>query len=316
MTTKGTYTNWGLEPVSTDDVLGSYGEYLRMNHPANFDRFQRIRSASRESAFAEAVVFQMLDQLCVDPHINDTVQFGGADFICNGSYRSPVLRRLATPNPQDRFVVEATSLDLDAVANRSGIPNEVEDGQGRAFSLLTHSVRNKAADKATQLANYDMPRVLAIASSHAGIATLFNTFAAQWCLVSNPKIMTPIGGGPATQITDLGSSVFLKTGPAGTIEVCRQSISAILLVSVHADRSCVCGILHPDPARTLNIRFLPNVPFIRITKWPIVDGSIETEWVIGEPEERLFRHQRVTLPELEPQGIVLSVDPPAVQAGD
>ena len=77
---------------------------------------------------AEAVVFQMLDQLGVDPQINDTVQSGGADFICNASYRSPVLRRFAAPNPQDRFVVEATSLNLGAVTNRSGIPNEIEDG--------------------------------------------------------------------------------------------------------------------------------------------------------------------------------------------
>jgi hypothetical protein len=304
--------NWSLAPVSIDDVLDSYGTYLRVNHLANFDRFRRIRSTNRESVLAEAVVFQLLDQLGVDPRLNDTVEGGGVDFICNGSYRSPVLRRFASPKAEDQFVVEATSLDLDAVTDRSSIPNEIEDGGG-PFSLLTHSIRNKAASKATQLANYEMPRVLAIVSSHAGIAALFNPATARYCLVSNPKWQTPIGGGPTTQITDLGSSVFLKPGQAGTIEACRQSISAILLVSVHGDRSRVYGILHPNPARPLDIGFFSDVPFIRLADWPIVGGKIKTEWVIGEPERREFRHQRVTLPEQESQGVLLSVDPPTVK---
>jgi hypothetical protein len=299
--------NFTFPRASIDDVLKSYGEYLALAHPPNFKRFQNTLVSSRESAIAEAMVFQILDQLRVNPQINDTVEAGGADFICNRGYRSGVLQRFAAPNIQDRFVVEATSLDIDAVTDRSGIPDEIEDLEGGPFSLLT--LRNKVAAKAPQLANYDMPRVLAIASSHSGISALFNTATAEWFLTSPPKWRMPIDGGEVTQVIDLGSSVFLKPGPAGTIEACRQSISAILLVSIHGDRSCVCGILHPDPARPLSIGFLPTIPFVRLAKWPIAGGKLETEWVISEPEMHDFRHERIRPPKREPQGILLNVDP-------
>ena len=58
-----------------------------------------------------------------------------------------------------------------------------EDVSGGAFGLVTRNICNKA--KATQLANYPMPRVLAIASSHAGEAALFNKATAKWRLFPN-----------------------------------------------------------------------------------------------------------------------------------
>lgn len=62
--------------------------------------------------------------------------------------------------------------------------------------------------------------------------------------------------------------------PDGTIVACRKSISAILLLAVYRDRFAVWGILHPEPARPMNIAYLPNVPFVRVSRWPIVDGEI------------------------------------------
>jgi len=185
---------------------------------------------------------------------------------------------------QDRFVVEATSLSLDAVTDRSGIPNEVPDDiSGGAYGLVTQNIVNKAKAKAPQLGNYPMPRALAIGSSHAAIAALFNGATAKWALVSDPHWKHEIGSNvvDTAEYTDLDKSVFIRPGPGNTIAPCRQSISAILLLAVHGDKSEVHGIRHPEPAYPLNVEFLPKIPFIRISRWPITDGMIFTEWVVG-----------------------------------
>ena len=207
--------------------------------------------------------------------------------MCSGSTLSFELRRIIKPSTKDRFVVEATCLDPDAVTTRSTIPNELpDDVSGGSFSLLTKSIRNKAKDKATQLGGYTMSRVLAVASSHAGIAALFNTGAAEYALISDPHIVSQIASaGTIKQCTDLRSSVFLRVAPDGqTVVPCLQSISAILLIAVYGDKSEAYGILHPEPAQPLPIGFFPKVPFVRLSKWPITDGMISTEWVIADPE--------------------------------
>lgn len=244
---------------------------------------------------AEAVVFGMLQGFNVDPHINDEVKTGGADFICCAS-RGPLVKRL----PEDRFVVEATSLSPDAVTYRSKISNEVPDEiSGGAFGLVTRNICNKAKDKATQLGGYPMPRVLAIASSHAGIAALFNEATATWALVSDPHWRQEIESSAVdtAEYTDLEKSAFMKPGPNGTIVACRKSISAILLVAVHGNKSEVWGILHPEPAFPLNIAFLPDLPFIRIAQWPVLDGKILTEWVVASPTGHSVYHFAIPLPD-------------------
>ena len=72
--------------------------------------------------------------------------------------------------------------------------------------------------------------------------------------------------------------------------------SAILLIGVHGRESVVYGILHPEAAYPFNQGFLPEVPFIRIAKWPIVDGKIWTEWVIANPPGKSVPHWKISLP--------------------
>ena len=98
------------------------------------------------------------------------------------------------------------------------------------------------------------------------------------------------------EYTDLSMSVFMKPGANGTILPARQSISAILLIGVHGRDSVVYGILHPEAAYPFNQGFLPKVPFIRIAKWPIVDGKIWTEWVIANPPGKTVPHWKISLP--------------------
>jgi hypothetical protein len=277
-----------------DGMLSSYSGYLHQSHPKNAKRFDDTRTSDREAALAEAVIFGMLQGFHVAPEINDLVETGGADFICRAS-RGPLVK----PLPQDRFIVEATSLDPDAVSRRSHLPNEVPDRiRGGAYGAVLKNIFDKAKKKARQLGGYRMPRVLAIASSHEAIPALFDRMMATWVLVSHPHWRQVIGSDKVDtgEYTDLRGSVFMKPGHNGTIVACRKSISAILLVAMHRDSSDVWGILHPKPARPLNVAFLPDLPFVRIAQWPIVDGKIFTEWVIANPRGHIVHHFPVRLP--------------------
>ncbi len=284
--------------TTIDGMMDSYADYLRQKHPANFQRFKLLRASSREAAVAEADVFRFLQTLHLSPEIHDDVEKGGVDFMCAGSTLSFGLRTVIMPSPEDRFVVEATSLDPDAVTNRSTLPNELPEGvSGGAYSLLTKSICNKAKHKTTQLGGYPVPRVLAVASSHAFISALFNTGGAEFALTSEPRIVVEVGSsGPGSQCTDLRDSVFLRTDPVTRAVVpCLRTISAILLVAVYGDRSEVYGILHPQPARPLNVGFFPKVPFVRLSKWPVTDGVISTEWVIADPGGLSVLHSPVAV---------------------
>ena len=296
-----------LETTNIEGVLDSYSGYLHSGHPKNANRFDLARKLDREGAIAEAITFAMLQTMDLQPEIHEQVGIGGADFICCGS-RGPLFKR----SPEDRFVVEATSLSPDAVSNRSNIPNEVPEGIGGcAFGLLTQNICNKAKDKAPQLEGYAMPRVLAIASSHFGIAMLFDRGPAEWALVSDPHFRHEIGSKVAdpSQYTDLDRSVFIKPGPEGSIIACRQSISAILLIAVYGNHSEVYGILHPEPAYPLNINLLSGLPFVRIGKWPITNGRITTEWVIGNPNGLNVRHFPARLATVRREGVAVLQEP-------
>lgn len=280
--------------TEVNEVIQSYADYLRAAHPPSFKAFELLSRSDAEAALAEAMDFAILQNMGLHPEVHEQAGTGGVDFIC--SRPCGPLRR---PSAQDRFVVEATSLSLDAVTERSHIPNEVPDRiRGGAIGLLTQNICNKAKAKATQLADYDMPRVLAIISSHFGAAVLLDSMTAEQVLVSEPHWRQAIGSNVAdpNQYTDLERSVFIKPGPDGTIVACRKSISAILLVAVHGDKSEVYGILHPEPTYPLNDRFLPGIPFIRIAHWPITDGKIFTEWVVGDPDPYGIPHTRVDPP--------------------
>lgn len=237
---------------------------------------------------AEAVAFGILQGLHLQPKIHDKVDQGGPDFLCMGSVLSCGMRNLIKPTSADNFVVEATSLNPDAVERQSGIPNALDDLSGGFFRLLSKAICNKAKDKRKQLAHSAMPRVLAIASGHNGIAALFNS------------------GGAALALLDLKNSVFIKLSNDKTqILPCRQEISAILLIAIYRDKSEVYGLLHPAPQYPFDIRFFPKVPFIRITNWPLADEMISpkwvpsTEWVISEPDPYNACHWAIEDPKTE-----------------
>ncbi len=268
-------------------------DYIRTDARNNLKSFQNRRRADPEAALAEAMVFGMLQQLQLKPTIEDEPGIGGADYLC--TYWPIVFTDLGAWE----LIVEATTLEPTAVERNSGWRNEVPDGiTGGPFSMITERITARASDKVRQLSKYKMPRVLAIVSSHIGAnALLSSTLAAQNVLISDAKISQPIVGGLATQITDLKSSAFLRCNPAtGKVISQRQSISAVLLVNVAGDRSSVLGILHPEPLYPLNVDAFPEIPFVKIQRWPVENGEIRTEWVLGQPSGRDFKHQMIRHP--------------------
>jgi hypothetical protein len=276
-----------FELTDIEGVIDSFAGYLLVKDRPTHDRFQRMREVDREAALAEAMVFRILQHFKCQPELHDHESTGGADFLCRPK------RGIFKPHPADEFVVEATSLNPDAVTERSGIADEVPEGiSGGAFALVTRNIVAKAKAKATQLADYPMPRMLAIASSHSGSSALFNSATAQWALVSEPYWK----GGDSAQYVKLDTSLFIKPGPDDTIVACRQSISAVMLISVHGNRCEMWGVLNPEPAYPFSIGIFSKVPFVRIAPWPIVDGRIFTEWVTTDPSGYSVQHAKARIP--------------------
>ena len=129
-----------------------YAEHLKATYPQHLGPFNQCRTQGREAALAEAIALWILKNVGVRPQINKVVGTGGADFICSANLGSPIFAR-REPTPETVFIVEARSLDPDAVSRNASIPNVAPDEiSGGALSLLTRAVFAKAKDKALQLA--------------------------------------------------------------------------------------------------------------------------------------------------------------------
>lgn len=245
-------------------VVESYADYLRGLGQKFWKRFQTARINAPESAIAEAVVFRVLQACKVDPVVVDAPGVGGPDFSCLGG------------KPPE-FVVEATSLLPERVTEKSNIPNRVpEDLEGGSFGLLTAQIDETATKKLRQFRSIAVPGVLAIASSHFGSTILLDALAAMHALISQPSWVV----GKDRMSTDLKYSLFLRTED-GKVVVKNTDISAVLLVAIGADRSYVCGALHPEPSHRFDSATLWEIPFAYLQDWPMEQDKLRTRWTLG-----------------------------------
>ncbi len=258
--------------VSVQQVINSYLEFLANHWKSHRKPFQNRLKTSPQAASAEAVVFAWLRTDGLNPEIAEDAGQGGVDFGC----RPPGLAE---------FMLEVTSLDDDAVANRSEWRN-IENSAG-AFGFLTPKLKSVLCGKADQLKEYSSARVLAVTCSHIGARVLLGREGAVHLLVSDPRLSVPIGRpGPATMVTGLENSAFFRPAENGKIVPCRRSVSAVLLVSTWSNPIEIVGILHPDPTISLDVRSFPDTPFLRVANWPILDGIIRTAWNFEEPDSK------------------------------
>jgi hypothetical protein len=270
----------------TKEVTNSYKEFLEVKYPQHHANYCRRLKDNPEAAKAEAVMFSLLRDTADQVKVHEDASTGGVDFVCGSD--------------GNQFLVEVTCLEAESVASQSGWPNKIADGAVGWFGMITHMLRTKASSKTSQLSGYAMPRLLAITSEHVAADVLLGPRGAEALLTSDTKIEVPVGNpiGTAGVATDLKDSVFFRF-KNGDIELCKQSISAILLVTILADRSLVVGVSHPAPIYRFPISLLPSVPFLRLKEWPPKDRHLETEWTIGKPKPGDFLHQKVVLKDEE-----------------
>lgn len=149
-----------------DVVVQSYETYL-LTLPTHRERFQQRVRDHPSGARAEAAVFVLLRAEGCEPLIQEDTGTGGADFCCT------------QPSP---FIVEVTSLDDSTIADRAGIDQDPPDnGEGGGVELqdVLNLIRTTASNKASQLANYPVPRVLAICAEHWGMSMFFGPSSAK-----------------------------------------------------------------------------------------------------------------------------------------
>ena len=250
--------------ASIEYVVESYADHLRGLGPKFWQRFQTTRKNAPESALAEAIVFRVLQACKVDPIVADAPGIGGPDFLC---LRGKPLE----------FMVEATSLIPERVTERSNIPNRVpEDMEGGPFGLLTAQIDETATKKLPQFRYTTKPGILAIACSHFASHILLDSQSAMNALISEPFWVA----GGEDMSTDLKYSLFLRADD-GEIVVKNTDVSAVMLVAVGADRSYVCGALHPDPRHRFDSAALWQIPFAYLKDWPVERKKLRTMWTLG-----------------------------------
>ena len=270
------------------DVLECYRCYLSRNRDLadHCTQFLKRESSDPKAAQAEAVVFSWLRAEKLEPYLFEDAGTGGPDFCCI--------------HCGNRFLVEATSLDSEAVSERSGLPAEITGHDGGAFALITEKLKAKAKDKARQLAGHGIPTVLAITSDHAFASLLMDRLAAEYLMTSAPQINVPLNGAPHYMSTNLKDAVFQRaTGlldATGTpiIRPALQSIGAILLISVYDREMRIVGLLHPDAANPFNPQWLPSVPFVKFAG-VFPHTNISTEWIQALEGHRVgaFPHMHI-----------------------
>jgi len=244
--------------VILDALIDSYGSYLQARSKSSWTQFKK---RPIEAARAEATVFRVLQYCGAKPTVADDE--GGPDFECSGG----------------AYMMEATAFMNDKITCDTALQNEVpSEIRGQAFGLLTKQIAEKAEAKHRQISAPKKPGILAIASAHAGASLVLDSYAAQCLLTSEPFWR----GTNENMSVDFSLSPFLRLEENGEIVAHHTGISAIVLISITADRSYVCGVLHPAPARPFDSKLLWQIPFIYSKDWPIENNRIRCAWTMGE----------------------------------
>jgi hypothetical protein len=265
---------------SIDEIVDSYRTYLEMKHADLHSKYVKRKKGDPESARAEAVLFALLRQLTDSTTVHEDPSTGGPDFLCKKDHGS--------------FLLEVTSVKTTTVEQASGLRNAPSPG-ATSFSLITHVLRNTTSNKASQLSGFQVPRILSVTTEHIDGSVLLGPDAAKTLLTGDTQLTFSIDSPERSTevVTHLNDSVFFRFRKDGSVEPCRQSISAILLVHILQGSCEIVGILHPAPAIPFDIELLSEIPFLRIANWPFRGTAINMEWAISAPKAAKFHFSRV-----------------------
>jgi hypothetical protein len=277
--------------TSLDNLVTSYQQWLEVKAPPYFKTFARRLRDDREAARAEAVTFSILRNAGLNPKPYDDK--GGPDFLCE-------------PENAPRLVAEVTAIRMETVTRASGLPHEERERlrqNPRGFAQITSNLLAEAIDKATQFANYPGARLLVISTEHPEASLVMGARAATELLIGTSMISVRVGDVATSDsqiVATLKNSVFFRlTRDKTDVEPARQSISAVLLVTIGADTAHAIGLIHPAPAQPFNPNLLPRVHFLRLTNWPVVDHTLRMEWIGPEPSPTSLYHTDIVFTDRE-----------------
>lgn len=276
------------QPFSIEGVVSSYRDWLEVKASDQLRPFvQRLRD-DPEAAHAEAVTFSVLRCARLNPRICEVIGTGGVDFVCE-------------PLDRPAFVVEVTSLSSAALTRETGLHSP--PARIGSFSPATHLLLRKAINKASQLAGSPYARLLVVATEHRGADLVFGSFGARSLLTGDTKVRVPLRPDSrdehAESVADLSNSVFFRFSKDGAVEACRQSISAIVLMTIDAESAHLIGLLHPKAAIPFEHTTLEKVHFAYIRDWPPTSGVLEVEWAGPEPGPCGYPHWPIALEDEE-----------------
>jgi hypothetical protein len=274
----------GLGPLN-DEMLqlrDEHREWLCSFDSQYSEHWERLLKADDESAMTEAAVRRMLRRhgIKVEPNEDLKGDSKRPDFQCIG-------------DETDRFYVEVTHISIEKATERSGISQE----GSRVFALTAKAAKvaridhKKAEDKmrrsindaifeacrgkAKQCGNQDAPVLLAIGTWHGFAALLrFGEYYAGMLLTGEESfawdfdILSGNQVGDTYLTTELKSAAFLRPDESQEVGFARSSISGLLLVANDLEGRNPIGVLHPNPARTFNPAWLPEIKF----------GSVRIDW--------------------------------------
>lgn len=98
--------------------------------------------------------------------------------------------------------------------------------------------------------------------------------------------------------TDFENAAHLKKDRLGEVALFRRTYAIVIFIGIDPDKAYVMGLLHPEPEHNLSYEVFPEVPFARI-KWPIINNTVETEWVIAHPRPHQSYYFPIELTEAE-----------------
>lgn len=163
--------------------------------------------------------------------------------------------------------------------------------------MITPALLGEAINKASQMANYKMPRVLFLVTSHPDASFLMGTHGARELLLGTSAFSVPLmrEDAPSQMVATLRNSVFFRLNATrDQVVPARQSISAIMLTSITPRGADLIGILHPQPAYPFSPGVFPTVHFLKLREWPVTGERLSIEWVGPEPNPTPVPHWPVS----------------------
>jgi hypothetical protein len=226
-------------------------------------------------AAEEAAVFSSLHAQGREPEPYEDSTQGGVDFLCTDG----------------DVHVEVTSIDSEIAGERSGLSANPKQGEVQSFGFLTPTLWNRILTKTQQASALHLPVLLAITSERPAASLLFGEIGASQALVGEIQLEAPIGDDEAeiSESTEYYRSAFITS--KGEVGRLTRRIAGLLLVGLYHDQQTVTGVLNPAPNHPFSVYALPNVPFLRIAKWPPEGGTLSTEWVIGDKPRSDFSYE-------------------------